>query len=70
MIPKRFIESGTELANGASLYGVMFEDMTREELIAAAAHGWNEQRKAQKEFAETAKARAHLFADEARIKSA
>ena len=67
MLPDNFVESGLTLVKGASLYGVRFEDMTREELLAAAAHGWNEQRKAQKELAETAEARAYLFVEKARL---
>ena len=66
MLPNSFVEKGLALAQGATLYGVAFEDMTREELIAAAAQGWNEERKQREAYAETAKARAHLFVDMAR----
>lgn len=39
-LPEGFVEKGLELAKGATLYGEFLEEMTREELLAAAAHGW------------------------------
>ena len=37
-------ERGLELAKGAQLYGQALEEMTRDELLAAAALGWNQYR--------------------------
>ncbi len=39
-LQQTFVDSGLELAKGARLFGIAFEDMTRDELIAAAAKGW------------------------------
>jgi hypothetical protein len=40
MMPKKFLESGLAQSKGATLFGVEFTDMTRDELIAAAVRGW------------------------------
>ena len=66
MLPDDFVEKGLELAKGSMLFGVNFDDMTRNELIAAAAHGWNEERKQRENYAETATARAHFFVERSR----
>lgn len=39
-LPADFVAEGLRLAKGGSLYGVPFEDLSRDELIAAAAMGW------------------------------
>ncbi len=39
-LPEEFVISGLEIAKGASLFYKRFDDMTRDELIASAAHGW------------------------------
>ena len=41
-LPKSYVEKGLELAKGASFFGVPIEDLTRDELIACAANGWQE----------------------------
>jgi len=50
MLPDDFVISGLELAKGYRLFGIRFDDMTRDELIAAAAHGWNEDRKQRENY--------------------
>jgi hypothetical protein len=41
-IPENALKMGTELAeSGALIYGQKLTDLTREELIAVAALGWN-----------------------------
>ena len=61
-LPPDFVESGLELAKGARLFGKSFDDMTREELIAAAAHGWDEGRRHRESRYEESKALAALYA--------
>lgn len=39
-IPKTALKRGLELSEGASIFGVQFSELTREELIAVAALGW------------------------------
>jgi len=39
-LPKKFIREGLELADGATLFGIPLEKLSREELIAAVAKGW------------------------------
>lgn len=65
-LPKSFVERGLELAKGSKLFDTYFDEMTRDELIAAAAHGWNEERKQREALAETVEARAHWFVEQAR----
>lgn len=43
-LPDGWVKDGLALARGAHVFGVPFEEMSRDDLIAAAAHGWNEQR--------------------------
>lgn len=62
-LPASFVESGLELAEGSTLFGIKFHDMTRIELIAAAAHGWNEERKSSGELSVY---RARLFTEKSR----
>lgn len=44
-LPQSFVRRGLELAEGSSLFGKPFVEMTRDELIAAAAQGWSAERK-------------------------
>lgn len=48
-LPESFINEGLKLAEGATIMGKKFSDMTRDELIAAAAHGWTAEANARKE---------------------
>lgn len=58
MLPKKFVETGMALAKGSSLFGVSFDDMTRDELIASAAMGWKKNEQTAVELRERTK---HLF---------
>jgi len=40
-LPTTFIEDGFLIAEQAKIFGVSFLDLTREEAIAVAAHGWH-----------------------------
>lgn len=53
-LPKDFVEEGLKMAEGASLFGVMFTDLDRDELLATAAQGWEH-------------AKLHLLATEAAV---
>lgn len=44
-LPDDFVKTGLKLAHGLLLFGKPLDEMTREELIAAAAQGWNAERK-------------------------
>lgn len=44
-LPGKFVEDGLKLAEGCRLFGLSFDELTRDELIAAAAHGWDYARK-------------------------
>lgn len=46
------MEHGLKLAKGAMLFGKEFNDMTRDELIAAAAQGWLAEREQRERVAE------------------
>jgi hypothetical protein len=48
-LPESFVVSGLKLSEGATIMGIKFADMTRDELIAVAAHGWTEEANARKE---------------------
>lgn len=48
-LPADFVAAGLALARGASLFGKRLEDMERDELIAAAAMGWDAERRAREE---------------------
>ena len=39
-LPDQFMKRGTELADTCLLFGEKLTDLSREELIAAAAQGW------------------------------
>jgi len=54
-LPKSFIDEGLKLSEGATVFGVKFAEMSREELIAVAAHGWTEEAKMRKELEERTK---------------
>lgn len=45
-LPESFVKRGRELAAGARLFGKLISEMTRDELIAAAAQGWADERDA------------------------
>ena len=49
-LPKAFMEKGTELKS-SKLFGHALEDLSREELIAAADIGWHNYQTLQKEVA-------------------
>ena len=49
-LPEMFVARGLELADGALFCGIRLSDMTRDELIAVAVHGWAAQRRMQEEF--------------------
>ncbi len=51
-LPRAFVEHGLKLAKGAMLFGKEFNDMTRDELIAAAAQGWLAEREQRERVAE------------------
>lgn len=40
-LPEFFVAEGAEMAEGCAIFGVLLQDMTREELLAVAAQGWN-----------------------------
>lgn len=44
-LPDPFIRDGLRLAEGATLFGILLSDLSRDELIAAAAKGWDAFRK-------------------------
>ncbi|HEX6827303.1 MAG TPA: hypothetical protein VF077_13370 [Nitrospiraceae bacterium] len=58
-LPEKFLKDGLELAENSRLFGMLFSDMTREELIASAAQGWKRENDARKEGNE----RAHSLLD-------
>ena len=60
-LPETFFQRGIELASRTTLYGVKFDDMSRDELMAAAANGWKEVNRLQACYAQTASARAEWF---------
>jgi hypothetical protein len=65
-LPQSFVKRGLQLAEGALLFGKSFSDMTRDELIAAAAQGWNaERQQREKQYAES-KERADWYVQRAR----
>lgn len=66
-LPESFVAEGLKLAEGARLFGKRFSDMTHDELIAAAAQGWNAERKAREQYAETSAARAAFFVEQTRF---
>ena len=60
-LPVSFVQKGIELSKRTTLYGVKFNDMSRDELMAAAANGWKEVNRLQACYAQTASARAEWF---------
>lgn len=48
-LPGDFVASGLALAQGSYLFGVPLTSLTRDELLAAAAHGWNSEKRARKQ---------------------
>lgn len=45
-IPRMALERGTKLSEGMTVYGKLLTDMTKEELIAVAALGWDAEKRA------------------------
>ena len=43
-LPKKFLEEGLNMAKEAMIFGIPFEDLTKEELMAVAAQGWRAHR--------------------------
>lgn len=41
MISEETLERGLKLAEGSTIYGIEFKDLTRDQLIALAALGWS-----------------------------
>ena len=39
-LPEKWVSEGLVLAEGATLFGALLTDLSREELLAAVAHGW------------------------------
>ena len=39
-LPEKWVSEGLVLADGASLFGALLTDLSRDELLAAVAHGW------------------------------
>ena len=39
-LPKDFVDEGLRISKESTIMGVAFSDLSRDELIAAAAHGW------------------------------
>lgn len=39
-LPEHFLKDGLELAKGATIFGVPFEALSKDELLATAANGW------------------------------
>jgi hypothetical protein len=44
-LPTEFVEEGLALAARATIFGVPFADLSRDEAVAAAALGWMAERK-------------------------
>lgn len=59
--PTHVTERYLEPAKAMTLYGVRLTDLTRDELLAAAAMGWTQHQKALEELRSTARARAAAF---------
>jgi hypothetical protein len=45
LIPEQFLREGMILGEGTRIFGVELSELSREELIAVAAQGWNAERK-------------------------
>ena len=43
MLPESFMKSGTELAKDARIFGIRFDELSRDELMAVAAMGWKKE---------------------------
>jgi hypothetical protein len=46
-LPETFVADGLKLAEGLLLFGKRLEEMSRDELIASAAQGWEAERRTQ-----------------------
>lgn len=51
-LPTQWLEEGSALAAGATLFGQPFDQFTQSELIAIAALGWHKYNKAQRDECE------------------
>ena len=51
-LPDSFIAEGLKIAEGAQLFGKPMMQLTREEAIAAAAQGWNADKKSREEMSQ------------------
>jgi len=49
MIPQKVIKEGLKLAEGSTIFGKPFNDLTKEEAIAMAAYGFDMERKTREE---------------------
>ena len=45
-IPKRFLDEFLNKSKGFTMFGVLLEDMTKEELMACVVAGWEAEKKA------------------------
>ena len=59
-LPESFVNDGLKLANEATIMGKKFSDMTRDELVAVAVHGWIAEAKAREEGARSVRVMANL----------
>jgi len=44
-LPDGFVQEGLKIAKGAVIFGVRLDDLSRDELLASAAHGWEAYRR-------------------------
>ena len=58
-LPESFLREGLELAKGCTLFGIPLQDLTREELMAAAAKSFKSEQAAR----EDGSARLKFFVD-------
>lgn len=65
-LPEEFVKRGLELAAGALLFSKPFDEMTRDELIASAAQGWNAEREQRARHYAESKERADWYMQRAR----
>lgn len=65
MIPESFVKEGLSIAHEMTLFGRPFEELTREELIAAAAQGWAAERRARERDVSKAKLMSYILCNKA-----
>jgi len=44
-LPDGFVQEGLKIAKGAVMFGVRLDELSRDELLASAAHGWEAYRR-------------------------